>query len=198
MSDATLGERLALAGRPAGAPVRIRASLDERLMQAGLWLALAFLVAALALPMAFLLVRAFQDAEGSFAGLANFAAYVTTPSLVASVWNSTWVAGVTTLAVVPLAFGYACALTRGCIPFKPVFRAVMLLPILAPSLLPALALIYLFGNQGMLRGLLFGENIYGRGASSPRRCSTASPRRRSSSRWHSRPRMRGSTRRRRH
>lgn len=165
MSDATLGERLAVPGpgrgRPAGPPVRVRASLDERVMQAGLWLALAFLLAALALPMAFLLVRAFQDAQGAFVGLANFATYVSTPALVASVWNSVWTAAVTTFLVVPLAFGYAYALTRSCIPFKPVFRAVMLLPILAPSLLPALALIYLFGNQGMLRWMLFGENIYG-------------------------------------
>lgn len=165
MSDATLGERLRVPGpgrgRLAGRPVRVQASLDERLMQAGLWLALAFLLAALALPMAVLLLRAFQDAEGAFVGLANFATYVSTPALVASVWNSIWTAAVTTVIVVPLAFGYAYALTRSCIPFKPVFRAVMLLPILAPSLLPALALIYLFGNQGMLRWMLFGENIYG-------------------------------------
>jgi iron(III) transport system permease protein len=165
MSDATLGERLGVPGpghgRPIGPPVRIRASLDERLMQAGLWLALAFLLAALALPMAFLFVRAFQNADGAFVGLANFATYVSSPALLASTWNSVWTAAVTTLVVVPLAFGYAYALTRACIPFKPVFRAVMLLPILAPSLLPALALIYLFGNQGMLRWMLFGENIYG-------------------------------------
>ena len=165
MSDATLGERLSVPGpgrgRLEGPPVRLRASLDDRLMQAGLWLALAFLLAALVLPMAMLLVRAFQDAEGGFVGLANFATYVSTPALVRSVWNSVWTAAVTTVIVVPLAFGYAYALTRSCMPFKPVFRAVMLLPILAPSLLPALALIYLFGNQGMLRWLLLGENIYG-------------------------------------
>jgi iron(III) transport system permease protein len=165
MSDATLGERLGVPGPGrapfAGAPVRARISADERLMQVGLWLALLLLVCALALPMAFLLVRAFQDQDGGFVGLANFVAYVTTPSLVVSIWNSAWTAGLTTLVVVPLAFGYAYALTRSCIPFKPFFRAVMLLPILAPSLLPALALIYLFGNQGMLRWMLFGENIYG-------------------------------------
>lgn len=130
-------------------------------MQAGLVLALLFLAAALAFPMATLLARAFQDAEGGFVGLANFAAYVSTPALVASVWNSVWTATVTTAVVVPLAFGYAYALTRACIPFKPFFRAVMLVPILAPSLLPALALIYLFGNQGLLRWMLLGESIYG-------------------------------------
>ena len=165
MSDATLGERLHLPGPGRGAlrgtPVRVKASLDERMMQAGLWLACFLLLVALALPMAMLLVRAFQNAEGGFVGLANFARYITTPSLVSSIWNSFWTAAVTAAVVVPLAFGYAYALTRACIPFKPVFRALMLLPILAPSLLPALALIYLFGNQGMLRWMLFGENIYG-------------------------------------
>ena len=165
MSDATLGERLAVPGpghgRLSGLPVRVRPSIDERLMQAGLWLALLFLLAALALPMAFLFMRAFQDGAGAFVGLSNFAAYVSSPALVASTWNSIWTAAVTTVIVVPLAFFYAYALTRACIPFKAVFRAIMLLPILAPSLLPALALIYLFGNQGMLRWMLFGENIYG-------------------------------------
>ena len=167
MSDAVLGERLSPPrpnrDGPQGAPVRITASLDQRLMQAGLGLALGFLVVALALPMGVLLVRAFEDANGAFVGLANFATYVTSPALIRSVWNSVWTAGVTTLLVVPLAFAYSYALTRSCIPFKGAFRAVMLLPILAPSLLPALALIYLFGNQGMLRWMLFGDNIYGPG-----------------------------------
>jgi iron(III) transport system permease protein len=37
----------------------------------------------------------------------------------------------------------------------------MFLPIFAPSLLPALSLIYLFGNQGMLRWMMDGGSIYG-------------------------------------
>lgn len=36
-----------------------------------------------------------------------------------------------------------------------------MIPLLAPSLLSAIALIYLFGNQGVLKGWLFGESIYG-------------------------------------
>ncbi|MCU0886760.1 MAG: putative 2-aminoethylphosphonate ABC transporter permease subunit [Rubritepida sp.] len=130
-------------------------------MAAALAAAAAFLVLALVLPLAWLLVRAFQDADGGFVGLANFAAYVATPSLAASAWNSVWTAALTTVIVVPAAFAYAYALARSCVPLKPVFRAVMLLPVLAPSLLPALALVYLFGNQGFARGLLMGESIYG-------------------------------------
>ena len=44
---------------------------------------------------------------------------------------------------------------------KGFFRLVAMIPLLAPSLLSAIALIYLFGNQGVLKGWLFGESIYG-------------------------------------
>ncbi|MBU8544236.1 MULTISPECIES: putative 2-aminoethylphosphonate ABC transporter permease subunit [Roseomonadaceae] len=152
MSDAVL---------PARAPSPVVVPLEARLLRFGLLLALAVLVAGLVLPLGTLLLRAFQDPEGSFVGLRNFAEYATTPSLRLAAWNSLWTAALTTLLVVPLAFGFAYALTRACIPAKGFFRAVMLLPVLAPSLLPALALIYLFGNQGMLRELLFGNSIYG-------------------------------------
>jgi iron(III) transport system permease protein len=145
----------------AGRLVQIEVSVDQRLIRAGLWLAGGFLLLALGLPMAVLLSRAFEDQAGQFVGLANFVIYVSTPVLLRSAWNSIWTAALTMVIVVPMAFTYAYALTRSRLPFKPAFRAVMLLPILAPSLLPALSLIYLFGNQGMLRWMLPMENIYG-------------------------------------
>lgn len=140
---------------------RPRLSPDQAVMRGGLWLAAGFLAVFLVLPLATLLMRAFETPQGGFAGLANFRDYVTTPSLLAAAWNSLWTAALTAAIVVPLAFAYAYALTRSCMPAKAFFRAVMMLPLLAPSLLPALALIYLFGNQGMLRGLLLGHSIYG-------------------------------------
>jgi iron(III) transport system permease protein len=152
MSDSALGR-----------PVRIAVPPDQRALQAALVVGVVLLVLFLALPMATLLVRAFQDQHDNFVGLANFAVYVTTPSLVRSAWNSVWTAVVATVLVVPIAFLYAYALTRSCLPFKGFFRAVMLIPILVPSLLPALALITLFGNQGLLRTWLFGGSIYGPG-----------------------------------
>jgi iron(III) transport system permease protein len=144
-------------------PVRVALPRDVWLLRFGLWLAAAVLAVGLVLPLGTLLLRAFEDTDGHFVGLANFIAYVTTPALLVSAWNSVWTAAVTTVVVVPLAFGFAYALTRSCIPAKGLFRAVMLLPVLAPSLLPALALIYLFGNQGLLRGLLGGGSLYGPG-----------------------------------
>jgi iron(III) transport system permease protein len=141
--------------------VRPKASADEAALRAIHILGFLFLAVALALPLGSLLLRAFEDQRGDFVGLRNFAIYVTTPSLIRSAWNSIWTAALTTLVVVPLAFAYAYGLTRSCMPGKWFFRAVMLLPIFAPSLLPALSLIYLFGNQGMLRWMMDGGSIYG-------------------------------------
>jgi len=70
--------------------------------------------------------------------------------------------GVTTLLIViPVAYAFAFALQRCCIRGAGLFRALGLLPLLAPSLMPGLSLIYLFGNQGLLRHWLGGETIYG-------------------------------------
>ena len=41
------------------------------------------------------------------------------------------------------------------------FAALALLPLFAPSLLPAISLIYIFGNQGFLKSWLVGGSIYG-------------------------------------
>lgn len=141
--------------------IRPKASADETWLRTIQAVGFLFLILALALPLGSLLLRAFEDQHGSFVGLRNFATYVTTPSLVGSAWNSLWTALLTTCVVIPLAFAYAYGLTRSCMPGKWIFRAIMLLPILAPSLLPALSLIYLFGNQGMLRWLMAGGSIYG-------------------------------------
>jgi iron(III) transport system permease protein len=105
--------------------------------------------------------KSVQNANGEFVGLANFIRYVETPSLVRALFNSVQVALLTTAIVVPLAFVYAYALTRSCMPFAGLFMALALLPIFAPSLLSAISLIYLFGNQGLLKSWMFGGSIYG-------------------------------------
>jgi iron(III) transport system permease protein len=61
---------------------------------------------------------------------------------------------------VPAAFVFAYALTRSCMPLKGMFRTVALTPLLAPSLLAAISFIYWFGNQGVLKGIMW-TSIYG-------------------------------------
>ena len=121
----------------------------------------ALLLVIIALPLWALLSKSVQNADGGFVGLKNFITYFSTPSLVTALTNSLFVALLTTLIVVPLAFLFAYALTRSCMPGKGLFTALALLPIFAPSLLSAISLIYIFGNQGFLKSLLMGRDIYG-------------------------------------
>ncbi|HEV8310789.1 MAG TPA: putative 2-aminoethylphosphonate ABC transporter permease subunit [Methylomirabilota bacterium] len=120
-----------------------------------------YLVVTLALPLAVMLAKSLQDHQGRFVGLANYLQYFKTPALSYSIHNSFSVAFLSTVITVPLAFVYAYALTRSCLPFKGLFKTIALIPILVPSMLPGIALIYLFGNQGMIKWLLFGRPIYG-------------------------------------
>ena len=78
------------------------------------------------------------------------------------------------LIVVPLAFLYAYALTRTVLPVRWLFQGISLIPIFAPSLLPGLALVYLFGNQGFFKGAAGRARSTASTASSSPRSSTAS------------------------
>ena len=138
----------------AGAGVQQRTHWSDRIAHAGLVFVVLVLLAFLAAPLASILQQSMMDKQDRFAGVANFIAYARTPALLTSLWNSLWVSGVVTLATVPLAFGFAYALTRSCMPAKGLFRAIALIPLLAPSLLSAISLIYWFGNQGVLKHLL--------------------------------------------
>jgi iron(III) transport system permease protein len=145
----------------AGAPIRRQLDRDDLLMRAGIGLLILWLMVTLILPLWWLLSKSFQNQNGEFVGLANYVQYFSTPALFASVGNSLFVALLTTAIVLPLAFTYAFALQRSCMRWKGLFQALALIPILAPSLLPAISLIYLFGNQGFLKDWLFGASIYG-------------------------------------
>jgi len=120
-----------------------------------------YLVAALALPLGLMLAKSFEGPQEEFVGLANYVRYFSTPALFQSIGNSLWVSILSTVITVPTAFVYAYALTRSRIPFRGFFKTVALVPILVPSLLPGLALVYLFGNQGLLKAALLGHSIYG-------------------------------------
>jgi iron(III) transport system permease protein len=142
---------------PAAARIDLSALLVRTaLLAAGLGLAV-FLLA----PMAAIFVRAVLDNEGNFVGLRHFVAYFETPALARSVWNSVWVSLVVAAITVPAAFVFAYALTRSCMPFKGTLRIIALIPLLAPSLLPAIAFIQWFGNQGAAKWLMGGVSVYG-------------------------------------
>lgn len=94
-------------------------------------------------------------------GLDNFITYFSTPSLTQAIWNSAVIGVITTGLVIVIAFGLAYALNRSRMHGKGFFRLVTAIPILVPSLLPGIALVYLFGKQGLLKDVLMGHSIYG-------------------------------------
>lgn len=126
-----------------------------------LLLGVLFLVLGLLAPLSTMLLKSLQDQVGSFVGLANYAEYFTNPALFGSILNSLIIACWTTVIVVTCAFITAYALTRSGMAGKKGFRLISSLPLFAPSLLPALSMIYLFGNQGILKDWLPVDSIYG-------------------------------------
>ena len=152
----------------AAAPAKITLSaalrLEALVARGGLVLVASGLLVFLTLPLAMIFVRSVESKTGEFVGFANFATYLASPGFANSATHTLAFAALTTLFTVPLAFAFAYAIQRSCIPFKALWRNIALIPILAPSLLAALSFIYLFGNQGIFKGVLglFGlTTIYG-------------------------------------
>jgi iron(III) transport system permease protein len=123
-----------------------------------LWLGLigAFLIA----PLATLGIQALTPPVGQGVW-ANFSLYLQTPGLARSLVNTAWLAGVVAAIVLPLAFVVAFTLERTLTPLKGPLAMIAAAPLLIPSLLPALALVYLFGRQGVITPWLGGHAIYG-------------------------------------
>jgi iron(III) transport system permease protein len=131
--------------------------VGQFMLAAYILLFLLFLV----FPLGTLIMKSVQDQKGNFIGLSNYQLYLQEPALFQSFFNSLFIAIVSTIIVVILAFSFAYALTRTCMPFKGFFRLISLIPLLSPSILAAIALVYWFGNKGILKALLFGNSIYG-------------------------------------
>lgn len=159
MATGTLTLPRAAPGR--SGTVRQTLSRDDVVMRVAVLVLAGWLVVTLVLPLWALLGKAVEAPDGSFVGLANFARFFASPALASSITNSVFIAVVSTAICIGLAFVYAYGLTRTCMPGRGIFRIIAQIPLLAPSLLPAISLVYLFGNQGMIKGLLFGQSIYG-------------------------------------
>jgi iron(III) transport system permease protein len=114
----------------------------------------------LLLPMGMLLSQSLSDEAGRWS-LGQFRAFVSAPGTGEAVWNTFWVASVVTAVTVPLAFFYAYAIQRACLPFKGLWRLLGLSPLLGPSLVGAIAFIQWFGTQGVLRSWLGESSVYG-------------------------------------
>ena len=120
----------------------------------GVWLYL-FLI----YPLVRMLIRSLQNKAGEFVGLTNYIVYFSSATTSSSLRHSLNIALISTVLTVGLAFLYAYGLTRMTIPGKGILRAIAMLPMFVPSLVQALAFIYMFGNNGLFTRT-FGLNIH--------------------------------------
>ena len=113
-------------------------------------------------PLLQVIWRSLLANDGTFVGWANYRRYFGTPAIAQSISNSLFVSILSMAITVVLAFVYAYGLTRTRMPGRGVFRLVAMLPLFAPSLVQALAFIYVFGNNGILtRTTGLNVGIYG-------------------------------------
>ena len=100
--------------------------------------------------------------EGSFT-LENYFKYFQNPRISRSLYNSLYVSLITMAITTILAFFYAYALQRTTIRGKGFFYIIAFMPLIAPSIMQALALIFLFGRNGLITAhfLKISWSIYG-------------------------------------
>jgi len=105
-----------------------------------------------------------RSVEGT-AGLtiAHYAAFLKTPQVFAALGRSLWIACLSTVLTILLAFAFAYIIARIPLPGRRVYAKVALLPLISPSFVQALALIFLFGRNGLITRHLLDVpwSIYG-------------------------------------
>ncbi|MGI9524858.1 MAG: putative 2-aminoethylphosphonate ABC transporter permease subunit [Hyphomicrobiaceae bacterium] len=141
--------------------IKPKLSSDDYVMRAFIMLVGVWMIVTVLLPLYFMMSKSVENKDGEFIGLANFVEYFSTPALSHSIYNSLFIAALSTVITVTLAFIYAYALTRSAMRLKGLFKVIALFPLLAPSLLPAISFVYLFGKQGIINWVLGGNSIYG-------------------------------------
>lgn len=90
------------------------------------------------------------ELENGGLGFANYAQVLVTPGVLEATTNSLVLSIVTTVICLLLGFAIAYALQRTGIPGKKWITGVLALPLLAPSLVQALGLIFLLGRNGLI------------------------------------------------
>lgn len=141
---------------------RLAPALDtDKLVAAGMAIAVAVpLLVFVVLPLSSILLRSFVTSGGY--GLDNYLQYFSDARFIGIVGNSLLVSTCATTITVVLAYGFAYAMHRSAIPFKPVLRLIALMPLFAPSLVQALGVLFLLGRNGLVnRTFDLGIDIYG-------------------------------------
>ena len=124
-------------------------------------------------PVVILFIKAFQDKSGAYVGFQQFKNYLTSANMLTSLMNTIYISVISTIISVTFALIFAYALSRKAVPFKKPLKFLAMLPMLAPTMLLGLSLVYLMGNKGLLTqigiklplygklGIIISESIYG-------------------------------------
>jgi iron(III) transport system permease protein len=135
---------------------------DHYLTKFALWVPLLALIAFFGLPMLSILwYSLINDNTGAF-GFSNYLALSDMPGIWRATLNSLVLSATTTFFTIFLAFVVAYGLECTAMPAKRVISSIITLPILAPSLVLGLGLIFILGRNGIIGNLLsIRMNIYG-------------------------------------
>ena len=134
---------------------------ERWLLRACVAIPLAALLMFFGVPMLSIAWRSLMQ-EGGGIGLANYFALVDTPGVWRAAGNSMWLGLTTTTITVVLAFIVAYGLERTCMYGRRFIAVSMTLPLLAPSLVLGLGLIFLLGRNGLVGKLLdLRMDVYG-------------------------------------
>jgi|TARA_B110000438_G_C15813234_1_gene650706 iron(III) transport system permease protein len=141
--------------------IKQKSSRDDLKMRICMLVIGLFLALAIILPLYTMFSKSLENKAGDFIGVSNYIDYFSTPSLFHSAYNSILISIIGTIIVLLFAFVYAYALTRTQMPFKWFFKIIAVIPLLTPSMLSGISLVYWFGNQGVAKSFLMGESIFG-------------------------------------
>lgn len=144
-----------------GLSFRKSADLDRIFIAVCLIVPLAALVLFFIYPLATVVLRSVTEPGGTI-GLGNFTTILKSSSFWRATWHSLAMSGATTAVVLVLSLTAAFALRRCRVPGNALVMGAIALPLLMPSLVQGLGLIFLLGRNGLLTNASGIEiNIYG-------------------------------------
>ena len=120
---------------------------------------LLLFTAFLVVPLGILFVRSFDTSEGF--SFSNYLSVLSNTELMVSIGNSIKISSLTAVITTVLAFALAYAINCTNIykPLKTAIKTGILIPMLLPTITYGFAIIYSFGNQGLLTKIL-GVNLF--------------------------------------
>lgn len=151
----------------------LHVSGGERIFrQVVLWVPLAGLALFFLYPLVIVVIRSLTERDGSI-GFGNYREILGLGHLWTVIGNSLLMSGLTAAICVGLGLVMAYAMSRTRMPLKWLVSFALILPMLAPSLVQALGLIFMFGRNGLatkfsgvemqiygLPGLVIANSIY--------------------------------------